>query len=113
MLLCVAYAAMYFAPSTPLRDFVPAHKAAWRYAGALACAYAAAAAGAFLAGCGVAAGGCVWAFVYWLLDVCLGPLLYVSFVRSVVRGGGGADGLDADLLMYAEMRDAGVLDDDF
>ncbi len=114
VLLAATYALLLLLPFTPLRDGLsPGKRALTRYLVALAGCYAAASLGALLAGCGVAGGACVWALPQWLLQVGLAPLLWATFLAGPLGGAGGMhEGLDEDLLMFSEMRDAGVLDDD-
>jgi hypothetical protein len=112
LLLCLAYVALLLLPFTPLRNLLPAKRALYRYLGACAALYASAATGALLAALGLSAGVCLWSVCMWVLDVGYAPLLFATFLHAPLSGRTDADELDEDLLLYSEMRDAGVLESD-
>lgn len=97
------YSAVVMLPSTRRRDLLPAKPELYRYAACLAAVYCLKALGALLVGCGAGAGYCVFGAGAWLYDALYAPLVYVTFLMDFFRGAGE---LDADLLLYSEMREA-------
>ncbi|KAJ9510183.1 hypothetical protein QJQ45_015656, partial [Haematococcus lacustris] len=111
LFLVVVYAILLVLPYTSFRDLLPA-KRATKLCAALLFLNLFAALGAVLAGCGVRFGYCVWSLAIWAYRTSLAPLLYASILWDCVHGTGsdGSDGLHSGLLMWWEMRDAGVFD---
>ncbi|GBF92622.1 hypothetical protein Rsub_05236 [Raphidocelis subcapitata] len=106
-----AYAFVARLPSTRWRDALPAKPEIYRYAAVMAGAYASKAAGAALIPAGApGAGYCVFALGALAYDAGFAPLVYAAFLSGFFGGGGllGAapSELDADLLLYNEMREA-------
>jgi hypothetical protein len=106
-----AYALVARLPSTRWRDALPAKPEIYRYAAVMAGAYALKAAGAVLIPAGApGAGYCVFALGALAYDAGFAPLVFAAFLSGFFGGGGllGAapSELDADLLLYSEMREA-------
>lgn len=107
LIALLAYGAMVALPFTPWRELLPAKASFYGYALCLLGMYITMAVGSILVGCKLVGGYCVYGSATWLYYSCYPPLVYFTFLAEFF----GEEELDTDLLLYSEMRDAGVFDD--
>jgi hypothetical protein len=108
LLLALCYAAVVALPLTRWRDLLPANASFHAYAAVLLALYSLMAVGALCIGGKWVGGYCFYGVAVWLYFSGLPPLVHVAFLREFLAG---ADDMECDMLLFHEMRDAGVFDD--